>query len=167
MGKPKSIIACFFAILLILVSCKEAKQKKEPESNIKIEEKSKTTINTENLSTIVKEDNIFVIDQIFSKENNKNSIEGNPVEVDLAPTSGAMISAYSEYKDEYTVSFKTLENNVWSDWVDFKENEEVKNPKRKVFSPINLKNSVQKIQFKSNKATNSKVIFRIYTFQKQ
>ena len=77
-----------------------------------------------------------------------------------------MLSAYSKYNDDYTVFYKTLENDAWSDWVELKENEHVENPNRKVFSPQNLKTSVQKVQFKSSKITKSEVIFRIYTFEK-
>ena len=77
-----------------------------------------------------------------------------------------MLSAYSKYNDDYTVFYKTLENDTWSDWVELKENDHVENPNRKVFSPQNLKTSVQKVQFKSSKITKSEVIFRIYTFEK-
>jgi hypothetical protein len=165
MKKHKSIAPYFVIILLLLSNCKENPKKKEANSNT--EKQIEVNLNSVNEASIIKEDNIFVVNQTFSKENNEHNIVGKPVEVDLALTSGAMISAYSEYNDDYTISFRTFENNSWSDWVELKENEEVKNPNRKVFSPKNLKNSVKEIQFKSNKVTKSKVIFRIYTFQKQ
>lgn len=167
MKKHKSIVPYFIVIILLLSNCKKSPQKKEPNSKSTVENQTKVDLNSVNKASVVKEDNIFVVDQTFSKENNEQNIVGEPVEVDLALTSGAMISAYSEYNDDYTISFRTFEDNSWSDWVELKENDEVKNPNRKVFSPKSLKNSVKEIQFRSNKKTKSKVIFRIYTFEKQ
>ena len=170
MKKHKSIIPYFIILLLLVSNCKDNSKKKVEESNVEVKPKVTTptipTTPNNNEVSIVKEDNVFVIDQTFSKEDDQKNIIGKPVEVDLSTTSGAMLSAYSKYNDDYTVFYKTLENDAWSDWVELKENEHVENPNRKVFSPQNLKNSVQKVQFKSSKITKSEVIFRIYTFEK-
>ena len=167
MKNHKSIIPYFIILLLLVSNCKNNSKKQVDDSNVEV--KTKVTVPTEtnnNDVSIIKEDNVFVIDQTFSKEDDQKNIIGKPVEVDLSTTSGAMLSAYSKYNDDYTVFYKTLENDAWSDWVELKENEHVENPNRKVFSPQNLKTSVQKVQFKSSKITKSEVIFRIYTFEK-
>ncbi|OAD45531.1 hypothetical protein LPB303_07235 [Polaribacter atrinae] len=152
--------------MLLLSNCKD--NSKTEEKKISVKKKEKVTLPTasNNDVSVIKEDNIFVIDQKFTKEDAQKNIIGKPVEVDLSTTSGAMISAYSTYNDEYTIFYKTLENNSWSDWLELEENEHVDNPNRKVFSPKNLNPSVQKIQFKSSKITKSEVVFRIYTFEK-
>lgn len=167
MKNHKSIIPYFIILLLLLSNCKDNSKKQVEEINVEVKPKvtTQTTPNNNEVS-IVKEDNVFVIDQTFSKEDDQKNIIGKPVEVDLSTTSGAMLSAYSKYNDDYTVFYKTLENDTWSDWVELKENDHVENPNRKVFSPQNLKTSVQKVQFKSSKITKSEVIFRIYTFEK-
>ncbi|WP_341221742.1 hypothetical protein [Polaribacter atrinae] len=166
MKNHKSIIPYFIVLLLLLSNCKD--NSKTEEKKISVKKKEKVTLPTasNNDVSVIKEDNIFVIDQKFTKEDAQKNIIGKPVEVDLSTTSGAMISAYSTYNDEYTIFYKTLENNSWSDWLELEENEHVDNPNRKVFSPKNLNPSVQKIQFKSSKITKSEVIFRIYTFEK-
>ncbi|WP_157603589.1 hypothetical protein [Polaribacter atrinae] len=166
MKNHKSIIPYFIVLLLLLSNCKD--NSKTEEKKISVKKKEKVTLPTasNNDVSVIKEDNIFVIDQKFTKEDAQKNIIGKPVEVDLSTTSGAMISAYSTYNDEYTIFYKTLENNSWSDWLELEENEHVDNPNRKVFSPKNLNPSVQKIQFKSSKITKSEVVFRIYTFEK-
>jgi hypothetical protein len=167
MKNHKSIIPYFIILLLLVSSCKDNSKKEQVESSA--EDKAKVTLpatTNNNDVSIIQEDNVFVVNQTFSKEDAQKNILGKPVEVDLSTTSGAMLSAYAKYNDDYTIFYKTLENNSWSDWVELKENEHVENPNRKVFSPQNLKTSVKKIQFKSSKITKSEVIFRIYTFEK-
>jgi len=166
MKENKSIVPYFIMLLLLLSNCKDNSQKKEKDSNVGKGGDVQLSIVANNEASLIKEDNVFVVNQTFSKEDGQKNILGKPVEVDLSTTSGAMLSAYSKYNDEYSVYYKTLENNSWSDWLELEENEHVDNPNRKVFSPKNLNPSVQKIQFKSSKITKSEVIFRIYTFKK-
>ncbi len=160
MEKQKLIVSYLIASLIFFINCKANTEK----TNNNTEKLPRSGLNFVNETSTIKKDNVIEISQTFSKENNLIS---RPIEVDLSLTSGAMISAYSEYNDNYKVSYKTLENNSWSDWIELRENKEVNNPDRKVFSPKSLNNSVKQILFKSNKIIKSKIIFRIYTFQKK
>ena len=110
---------------------------------------------------------MFEINQKFQIKNNPSEIIGEIAEIDLTTTSGAMISAYSSSKGDYSLFFRTREKNTWSNWSKLEENKEVQNPNRRAFSPKSLNSLVTEIQFKSNQIVEEEVIFRIYTFKKQ
>lgn len=164
------IIKCLILILLIAtISCiRENKKPIIKNDSLKTEKKSSKSdsIVSINKSKLIQDENIFEIHQYFPSVNDKSTLDSEVYNIDLTVTSGAMISAYSEYKGDYSIFFRTKENNKWSDWLKLEENEEVKNPKRKVFSPKSLNSSVKQIQFKSDQIINDKVIFRIFTFKK-
>lgn len=149
-----------FTIFLIIIisSCKKEKQ-----NNVGTEEKIDfSKINTTGL--LIK-DNVFEMFQTFSTQNSDSEITSNKIKIDLTITSGAMISAYSLEKGDYSIYFRTKEKNIWGNWIEMSENPEVQNPNRKVFSPESLNNLVEEIQFKCNQTLNKEVIFRIFTFK--
>ncbi|AGC76241.1 hypothetical protein LX97_00910 [Nonlabens dokdonensis] len=147
------------SVALILNSCKKP-DKTELSSNTSKTIKEKRIILNDNKDEVVEYSLVF-----------KNAIETDndsriTRKINLTNTTGAMISAYSLDTSEYEVSFRTLEDDVWSEWSYFKINHEVKNPNRKVFSPNSLTNHVSKIEFKSSKPISNPVIFRVFKFLK-
>jgi hypothetical protein len=169
-----NILLIYFLIInsILIASCNNEKDKKEIEyisrgSKGEILISEKESLKIEKKTRLIQNNNVIEISQSFFKKNEKSNTIGDIVEIDLSTTSGAMISAYSKNKGEYSLFFRTFEKNSWSNWIKLGENKEVKNPNRKVFSPKSLNNTVSKLQFKSNETFNEKVIFRIYTFKKQ
>jgi len=171
--KTHNLLIYFLMINSILIaSCNNEKDKEEiefitsgPKNEILISKKE--ILKIEHKTRLIQNNNVIEISQSFLKKNKKSNTVGDVVEMDLSTTSVAMISAYSKNKGEYSLFFRTLEKKYWSNWIELGENKKVKNPKRKVFSPKSLNNTVSKLQFKSNETFKEEVIFRIYTFKKQ
>ncbi|MFT5250428.1 MAG: hypothetical protein ACI93P_002170 [bacterium] len=167
--KTSRIITLSFIILLSFVSCKKEKKEAIEKKIISKTEKvivEKKAQKNKNRNLVNQKENIFEINQSFSEKNGNLDAIGEIVNIDLLNSSGAMISAYSENKGNYSIYFRTLEKNSWSNWIKLEENKEVQNSNREVFSPKSLNNFVTQIQFKSNQTFNKNVVFRIFTFKK-
>lgn len=130
---------------------KPPKEQTEPTNSVSIQEK----------------DNIIEFYQSFETKNSETDCEGEMQTLDLSNSSGAMISAYSTDVSSYNLFFRVQENGKLGEWISMKLNDHVENPNRKVWNPVQLNPSVEKIQFKSSVPTNSEVVFRVFKFAKK
>jgi hypothetical protein len=163
--KTNSLLILFLiTVPVIIISCNNTLEKKD----FKGKTKSSNIENLidENETRLIQKNNVYEVSQKFLKKNQASDIIGKIEKIDLTKSSGAMISAYSNDKGDYSIFFRTFEKNNWSNWTKLEENKEVQNPNRIVFSPKNLNSFVTKIQFKSSQIVEEEVIFRIYTFKK-
>lgn len=147
----------------------DSSKKVEVASQEKVEKsvlQKSVPVENKNTTSVEKKGNVIEFHQKFDQANQKSIIESQPKDLDLSETSGGMLSAYSLYKNDYQIYFHVFEKGEWQVWKELAENKEVQNPKRKVFAPQRLEPSVSKIQFKSSSATDSEVVFRIFTFSK-
>lgn len=158
--------SCISLLLFLNISCKQGQVEHNNKKYIAERNLKKVDTIKKNNYKISTKGNIIEIYHQFIKKNNNSEVLGDTITLDFSNTSGAMISAYSKSKENYSVYFRIQMDEIWSDWKKMDENNEVKNPSRKVFSPMNLKNSVKKIQFKSSNLISEEVVFRIYKFKK-
>ncbi|NRB53326.1 MAG: hypothetical protein HRU41_37060 [Saprospiraceae bacterium] len=116
-----------------------------------------------NQASIEHQENVIEIYQAFqakSKENEWLSVI-HPLEVN--DVSFIRMSAFTlDLESKGEVQFRIYDKGQWSSWTELPESREQVNPNRRVFSGLNIFQDVEKIQFKSNGATQSPVVFRLF-----
>jgi hypothetical protein len=159
---------CLFILLLTFLSCKKDIDTIETSTNSLLADNSfQQKIDTiKNKYKVSTKENIVEIHHQFILRNKREDLVGGVIALDLSKSSGAMLSAYSKANENYEIYFRVDNGASWSDWIKMKENNEVKNPKRKVYLPTNLENTVKNIQFRSDEIISKEVVFRIYKFKK-
>lgn len=155
-----------YLLTLFVISCNQ--ENKEVKKNIeeiaikktKEIEPIKEISLEKKVAEIILKDNVLEVYQPFEI----NQLIGDSIQANLENTTGAMLSAYSLDKGKYNLFYRTKDKDSWNEWKQLHLNHHVNNPERKVYDAVNIKNDVTLLQFKSNFATKSDVVFRLYKF---
>jgi hypothetical protein len=101
--------------------------------------------------------------QDFTKENN-NKYESKKYGIDIKTNYQFLtISAYCLNKSvESQFYFRTDTDNIWSEWIELKEDIESIIPDRKTYQYIHINNKIESIQFKSSLPISDIVNFRLF-----
>ncbi len=121
-----------------------------------------------NEAKIEHKDNVIEIHQEFQVKNEKGEWLGMIHPLELKEISFVRMSAFTlDLESDCVVQFRIFDKGEWGDWTVLPKSKEQLNPKRKVFDGINILGNIGKIQYKSNSATQSPVVVRLFVALKQ
>lgn len=121
-----------------------------------------------NKAKIERQENVVEVHQEFQIQNGKNEWQSSIHSLEINDISFVRMSAFSLDKgSDYRLHFRIYEEEKWGEWTVLPESREQANPNRKVFDGLNLFQDIDKIQFKSNQATQSPVVFRLFIAKNQ
>lgn len=121
-----------------------------------------------NEAKIEQQENVIEVYQKFEVKNEQSEWLGMTHALELKEVSFVRMSAYSlDLASNCRVQFRIFDKGQWGDWTVLPESKEQVNPKRRVFDGLNIFQDIDKIQFKSNGATQSPVVFRLFVAHKQ
>ena len=160
----------FLLLFCFLIGCAETKEVgNEPTPSISTPQTTQKTISAlENAATIKHQENVIEVHQEFRVENGKGEWLGAIQSLELKDISFVRMSAFSlDQETDYRLHFRIYGNDQWGEWMRLPESQEQLNPQRKVFDGLNLFQDIARIQFKSNHATQSPVVFRLFVAYNQ
>ncbi len=121
-----------------------------------------------NKASIEQKDNVIEIYQEFQIKNEENEWLSmiHPLEVD--DVSFIRMSAFTlDLESHCVVHFRISDKGQWSSWTMLPESRDKVNPNRRVFNGLNIFQDLEQIQFKSSRATQSPVVFRLFVARNQ
>ena len=100
----------------------------------------------------------------FDSESSNNFFESKKIKLEtLKPTPFIMLSAYIKSSDfQGSISYRTMDDQGWSDWQSFKKMTEGDTPDRVVFIGSEIKEKTKQLQFKCNKKPELPLHIRLY-----
>ena len=160
----------FLLIISLLVGCAKmiegGNEKKPPAKDApQIQKTAPASLNKAEVKQL---ENVVEVHQEFQEVNEKSEWLSTIHPLELRDISFVRMSAFSmDLESSYVLHYRIYNKGRWGDWNILPESKTQVNPRRKVFSGLNILQEIEKIQFRSSNATNSPVVFRLFVAHNQ
>ncbi len=132
-------------------------------SDKKVAEKNVEKINPGKMEVEDGIDKKIIIRQSFIYPDKNEEFISPVYKVNIVNPGFVSFSAYTlDMNDKIQIYYKYYDGNKWTTWIELSKDTHFVNKKRNVFGLAIIQSDIKKIQFKSNTAPQSEVVFRFF-----